>query len=81
MGVGYLGPIPEDVWTLLEIAWETPIAVSSNLAREHAPLIAFAASLGWLSTIQPNGQAFSRLWRITSEGLVAFRHRTLTPSE
>lgn len=80
VGVGYLGPIPADMWELLETVWESPLAVSSNIAREHAPLVALAASLGWLSTVQPSGQSYGRLWRITAEGLVALRHRGLTPT-
>lgn len=70
-GIGYLGPIPDGVWGVLTYAWEAPIYLASNFAREFAPQVAFAASMGWLSTITPDGLSYSRQWHITKEGLVA----------
>jgi hypothetical protein len=74
-GAGYIGAIPEQVWEVLEKAWEEPLYVSSNFAREQAISIAFAASMGWLSNIEPSGRTYSRKWHLTAEGLIAIRHK------
>lgn len=70
-GIGYLGPIPDQVWGVLIKAWEAPIYLASNYAREQAVAVAFAASMGWLTTIYPDGRSFSRQWHITKEGQLA----------
>lgn len=70
-GIGYLGPIPSQVWEVLTKAWEAPIFLASNYARELATAVSFAASMGWLSTISPDGKSYSRQWHITKEGLLA----------
>lgn len=58
---------------VLSAAWETPFHISSNAAREAAIPVAFAASMGWLSNINPEGKSYSRKWHVTQEGLVALR--------
>lgn len=70
-GVGYLGPIPADVWAVLHRAWEAPIYLASNYAREQSVAVAFAASMGWLTTIGPDGLSYYRQWHITMEGQLA----------
>lgn len=72
-GVGYLGDIPEEVWGVLTEAWSAPIYLASNYAREHLVAVAFAASMGWLSNIAPDGKSYSRQWHITKEGLTALQ--------
>lgn len=72
-GVGYLGNIPDEVWEVLHKAWSAPIYLASNYAREHSPAVAFAASMGWLSNIAPDGKSYSRQWHITKEGLTALQ--------
>lgn len=56
-------------------AWDQPFHASSNYARAESTAVAFAASMGWISTIDPNGTTFSRLWHVTAEGLIALRSR------
>lgn len=73
-GVGYLGEISEEVWDVVEKAWAMPFFISSNFARGLAIETAFAASLGWISNITPDGKGFSRQWHITMEGMVALRN-------
>ncbi len=75
-GVGYRGNIPEPVWDILAAIWTLPVTVSSNLARENSEWIAFAASMGWISTITPDGTVHTRSWHLTKEGLVALETST-----
>ena len=63
--------MPPGAWSVLERAWDIPFATSSNFARHHAVAVGFVASLGWISTITPDGQTFGTTWRITKEGLTA----------
>jgi len=74
-GVGYFGDIPNGVWEALAHAWEHPFSVASNFARENSVEVAFAASMGWLSTISPTGRAYTRLWHLTAEGEISLRNR------
>lgn len=74
---GYTGPIPEAVWLVVQMAWETNIAVSSNFAREYSAEIALAASVGWISTVSLDGGAFSRFWSVTAEGVAAYEGRKM----
>lgn len=74
-GAGYFGAITKEVWDILIYAWDGPFYISSNVARENPIPIAFAASLGWLSNISPDGMSFSRKWHLTAEGLHALRSR------
>lgn len=71
--MGYYGPLPDDMEEVLDHAWETPISVASNYARAHLTTIALAASLGWLSTVHPDGLDFTKTWHITASGLSYFK--------
>lgn len=53
-----------------EKAWTDGFTVSSNYARENAPWVAAAACEGLITT-KIDGENFSRVWRVTPEG-VAF---------
>jgi asparagine N-glycosylation enzyme membrane subunit Stt3 len=64
------------VWDLLAFIWVQPITVSSNAAREQAQWLAFAASMGWISTITPDGSQATRSWHLTKEGLLALETST-----
>lgn len=75
-GVGYRGDIPDPVWNLLAFIWSQPVTVSSNAAREQAQWIAFAASMGWISNITPDGSLATRSWHLTAEGLRALETST-----
>jgi len=72
-GRGYLGSIPEEVWEVLHRSWTKPFSISSNFAREHSIATAFAASMGWIGNITPDGLGYSRHWHITMEGLLALQ--------
>lgn len=74
---GYFGEFPDGLWEIVDKAWFDPPSISSNYSRERAPLIALAASLGWISIIAPDGLSLSRSWHVTAEGLSAMRHRDL----
>lgn len=76
-GSGYTGTIPPDIWDTLRHVWSECPRCSSNFSREHAPEVAFLASLGWISTIAPDGLDYRRDWRVTAEGLFALEHRAL----
>lgn len=58
---------------VLDTAWTASISIASNYARAHLTTLALAASLGWVSTVHPDGQAFTREWRITASGLSYFQ--------
>jgi hypothetical protein len=75
VGAGYLGPLPDDIWTLLALCHREPLYVSSNYARQAALTVALAASMGWLSVVDLDGRGFSRTWRITPEGAFALRNK------
>lgn len=64
----YLGEIPERVWEVLSQAWEQPIYIASNFARENRHEVALAASIGWISNITPDGQSYSPCWHLTFAG-------------
>lgn len=72
---GYFGPMPEELWEVLTVAWEAGLAVSSNMARELAPEVALAASMGWISTVSLDGRTYQRVWHITAEGMMVLRGR------
>lgn len=74
-GRGYLGRYPKLIWQVVSIAWERGISVQSNYAREHADIIALAASLGWISTVSLDGKGYSREWNVTAEGTIALNHQ------
>lgn len=60
---------------MVETAHQGGIAVSSNMARELAPYVALAASLGWISTVSTDGLHFTRTWNTTAEGVHALKHK------
>lgn len=76
-GHGYFGPLPDDIWELVDKAWHDPPSIQSNFSRGNAHLIALASSLGWISIVSPDGQSLSRSWHCTTEGLTALRNRNL----
>lgn len=77
-GLGYTGPVPPEVYEILGVAWEQPLAVQADYARANAPFVALAASLGWISNVRPGGQSYDRYWRITAVGIHALRTDTAT---
>lgn len=72
-GRGYLGDIPDEVWQVVDRAWSAPFYISSNYARANSIATAFAASMGWITNITPDGHGYTRQWHITKEGLVALQ--------
>lgn len=68
----FRGTYPPALWTLLD---ETHLAgglsIQGDPARQRADMVALAASLGWLSTITPDGHRYTRVWRLTAAGLQA----------
>lgn len=62
---------------MLDRCWFDPPSIQSNFARERAPFIALAASLGWISIIAPDGLTLSRSWHVSHHGLVAYRNREI----
>lgn len=75
-GTGYFGDIPGGVWEVVNAAWETPFSLASNYARIRRADVAFAASMGWVSIISPDGTGYTTQWHITMEGIIALRNRT-----
>jgi hypothetical protein len=73
--VGALGPRLIDV---VHRAWAGGFTVQSDFARAHAPLVAMAASCGFITTLCGSihdEQQFSTTWRVTREGLaLLWRH-------
>lgn len=76
----YSGPLPEpDIWDVLLEAWARGIWTSGNFARAYAYTVGLAASLGWISTVTPDGRAYMPRWHITLEGIAAYHTRRETP--
>ncbi len=71
----YRGPHPEELWAVLGAAHERYISVQSDFARSAATYIALASSLGWITTISPDGLTYGGRWAITATGLYALEHR------
>lgn len=74
VGTGYLGDLPDEALEVVRKAYAQPFAIASNYARENALDVAFAASMGWISSISPDGLSYSRRWHPTAEGLLTLRH-------
>lgn len=53
---------------VVDTAWYSPFSVSGNLAREHAQIVAMAASCGYITTERTKGD-FGRVWLVTERGL------------
>lgn len=64
------GPTPTDPSVLMVVrqAWFKPFRTQSNFAREHARLVAWAASSGLITT-QTGLGTFGPDWRVTPSGL------------
>jgi hypothetical protein len=58
-----------------------PYAIESNYAREKRWAVAFAASVGWLTVVAPDGMSYGRTWHVTAEGLVALQHQRRSEKE
>lgn len=72
----YGGAYPTELWGLLELAWERGgLTVQSDWCRAMAVQVGLAASLGWLSTIAPDGRSYGPRWRLTAAGLQALSHK------
>jgi hypothetical protein len=65
------GDYPPSLWAVLTLAHDRYISCQGDWARALAPEVALAASLGWLSNIDPDGLHYSNKWRITPAGLTA----------
>lgn len=74
---GYFGPLPDELWEVIDRAWYDPPSIQSNYSRERAQFIALAASLGWITIIAPDGLSLSRSWHVTFEGLTAYRNKDI----
>lgn len=76
MPLTYSGALPANLWNVLTHAWKWGgISLQSNYARANAATVALLASMGWLSTIDPDGRAYRGQWRITEAGLSALKHK------
>lgn len=73
----YHGPLPDSIWLTMLKVWTSPVAIQGDFARSNAEDVALAASLGWISTVDPNGLAYRRSWRITVSGLSALHNKEL----
>lgn len=72
----FSGPYPREALGVLEeIIEHGPLALQSDFARQAALWVAFCASLGFITTITPTGNAYMRAWRITNSGLIALNHK------
>lgn len=60
---------------MLEAIWLSPLPLEANDARANRHEVAMLASLGYISTIAPDGMSYTRAWRITAEGFHALRSR------
>ena len=70
--VAYVGVPPEAAFDVLEHVWEHGfMGLDADYARSHRTHVAFCASMGWLSTVRPDGQDYDRFWRLTAAGLHA----------
>jgi hypothetical protein len=73
----YHGPIEDATWFLLQEVHSKGLSVQSNLARYTATHVALLASLGWVTTINPNGTEYGSRWLITAAGLIALQNKEL----
>lgn len=65
--------IPEHLWAVLGKAWIRPLSLQSDFTRQHSREVALAASLGYISTLTPDGKDHLASWRITELGLRALK--------
>lgn len=52
---------------VLDRAWRLGISLQSQFFRDHPKLVALAASLGLITTLDPQGN-YGGVWRVTPEG-------------
>lgn len=72
----YHGPYPPGLWAVLEVCHKAgSISIQSNFARGAATEVALAASIGWITTVSPDGASHGARWRLTQAGLLAHHHR------
>lgn len=73
----YRGAYPEALWEVLRMSYDRGISVQSDFARHFAHSLALAASLGFITTIEPDGNGYNGRWRITASGLYALGNKEL----
>lgn len=73
--MNYRGPIPEDLWEVLQATHKKPLALQGDYARQHAQTVAMAASMGLISIISPDGSGLHHHWRLTAAGITALAHK------
>jgi hypothetical protein len=71
--MGYIGPTPAGAIEVVRHVWKGPLSLESNYARTNRIEVAFAASMGWLTIIHPDGRSYDRAWHVTNEGLFALK--------
>lgn len=71
----YTGDLPHGIWDILHNTWVSPIGISGDHARTYAREVALLASLGWISTVSPDGKTFGRTWHITAAGVTALTNK------
>jgi hypothetical protein len=55
------------LWGVVAKAQLSPFRIQSDFARENAPVVAQAASLGFITTKRPDGH-FGRDWLVSRKG-------------
>lgn len=73
----YHGPITDDLWLVLRTCWKRPLSLQCDFARQNAREVALAASMGLISSIDPDGRDYRHHWRITAAGITALEHKEL----
>lgn len=71
----YHGPLPGGLWDILQNIWVAPLGISGDHARTYAREVALLASMGWISTVSPDGRTFGRTWHITAAGVTALTNK------
>lgn len=71
----YIGPLPEGIWDILQNIWVAPLGISGDRSRHYALEIGLLASMGWISTVSPDGRTFGRTWHITAAGVTALENK------
>lgn len=61
--------IPEEALEIAGVAYLKPFLTKSDYARQHATMVALAASLGLITCLYPGGAAYGNTWRTTRRGL------------
>ena len=61
-------PYPREVYGIVYSAWSGGFTVASDTARSQAAYVAVAATLGMITTREPDG-SFGRTWYVTKVGV------------